>query len=218
MLPRILRVLIHPYGLHSHFSSHFPIIGQHSSYRPISKAHRWRSKSRDGRSSLHHGIRRIPHEIPLVHIHTPRSHQNNRIFGQLSQFLNDGINRMSPAVHQNQIQIGELLHFFSYQRLHSHSAISIVRDKGNVFRFRIESLNHGDITFYIILIDKSRFQFGNIQMIFKDIDRFGHPAIKVFHRIFWQYHHITIGQTAHHRHFHLHFIPLRQIGSPRFLS
>lgn len=36
--------------------------------------------------------------------------------------LNDGINRMSPAVHQNQIQIGELLHFFSYQRLHSHSA------------------------------------------------------------------------------------------------
>ena len=107
------------------------------------------------------------------------SHQNNRIFGQLSQFLNDGINRMSPAVHQNQIQIGELLHFFSYQRLHSHSAISIVRDKGNVFRFRIESLNHGDITFYIILIDKSRFQFGNIQMIFKDIDRFGHPAIKV---------------------------------------
>ena len=125
---------------------------------------------------------------------------------------------MCPAVHQNQIQIGEVLHFFSHQRLHGHPAISIVRDKSNVFRFRVESLNHADITFYIILVDKSRFQFGNIQMILKYIDRFGHPAIKVFHRIFRQYHHIATGQTAHHRHFHLHFIPLRQISSPCLLS
>ena len=40
MFHRILRVRIHPYRLHSHFSTHFPVVGQHPSYRPMTETHR----------------------------------------------------------------------------------------------------------------------------------------------------------------------------------
>ena len=82
---------------------------------------------------------------------------------------------ISSANHK--IQIGEIFHFLSHQRLHRDAAIRIIRDKSNMFCFGIERTNHMHIISYIIMIDKSRLQFRNIHMIFKDIYRSGQPAI-----------------------------------------
>ena len=75
----IRRILINLYRCQCHVLSQFPVIGQHSADRPIPQAHRWGSKSRNGRSNLHHGISSIPHEITFVHIHTPRAYHDHRI-------------------------------------------------------------------------------------------------------------------------------------------
>ena len=137
---------------------------------------------------------------------------------QMPQFLYNRINGMFSSVQQNKIQIGEIFHFLSHQRLHRDAAIRIIRDKSNMFCFGIERTNHTHIISYIIMIDKSRLQFRNIHMIFKDIYRSGQPAIQISDGILRQYHDIAADQTTHYRNFHPHRIPLRQISRPRLLS
>ena len=59
---------------------------------------------------------------------------------------------MPPAVHQDQVDFGKLLHFLPHQCLHGDAAVSIVRNKSDVFRLRIKHLDHPDVIFYIVLI------------------------------------------------------------------
>ena len=86
-----------------------------------------------------------------------------------------------------------------------------------MLRTRIKRLDHTDIIFYIVLIDKSRLQFRYIHVVGKKIDRFRHPCVQSGNRILGQYDDVAAGEAAHHRHFHLYRIPLRQIRRPCFL-
>ena len=125
---------------------------------------------------------------------------------------------MPPAVHQDQVDFGKLLHFFPHQCLHGDAAVSIVRNKSDVFRLRIKRLDHPNIIFYIVLIDKSRLQFRYIHVVGKEIDRFRHPCVQSGNRILGQYDDVAADETTHHRHLHPYRIPLRQIRRPCFLS
>jgi len=93
---------------------------------------------------------------------------------------------MPPAVHQDQVDFGKLFHFLPHQCLHGDAAVSIVRNKSDVFRLRIKRLDHPDIIFYIVLIDKSRLQFRYIHVVGKEIYRFRHPCVQSGNRILRQ--------------------------------
>ena len=136
----------------------------------------------------------------------------------MAQLFYNRINCMPTAIHQDQVKFGKLLHFLPHQCLHRDTTVSIVRNKGDMFRIRIKRLDHTDIIFYIILVDKSRLQFRYIHLIGKQIDRFRHPCVQSGNRILRQYDDVATGKATHHRYLHLYGIPLRQIRCPGFLS
>ena len=73
----------------------------HSAQSPIADARRGDGESRQVGSRLHHGVSGIAHEVTVVHVHPPCSHEQGGIGRQSMQLVANGINGVDTSVQQD---------------------------------------------------------------------------------------------------------------------